>query len=179
MDAKIRSRCVDKLGILANNAARAVRKWIENFRSIVTSIPPRVGSCLLKAGLHGWATDRRIKQRDSPCFLCNRYSDSLNHISRCAVTRRVWNMVLPLLAFDYQELLGFVHRTLDTRTRVSISCVLFLIYEARRAWQFHGRLNHNIEVTSMAVLSHAASLVPFKGPHVRQFVASCEAARAR
>ena len=109
-----------------------------------------------------------------PCFLCNDHVDSLGHISKCAVARKVWQQCLHPLQFSSQELLGFVDRELINRDRVFIACAIFIIFEAYRFWRHHDRHSHNHDACTRTILLHAAgALHGARNTYVKQFVARC------
>ena len=172
-------------------ALAVLRSWgsWQMMRSEQSDIGSAISVQPLHAFHHGWAhVCSKLASMDGlridafnngiPRAIFAIVTRTLSTTCRCAVTRKVWRSVLPALAFDQHELLGFVSRTLDSRTRVFICCILFLVYEARRAWQYHGRHNHNMDIAHRAVLLHAASLQPRKGAHIRQFIQTCEFARS-
>ena len=76
-------------------ARGAVDNWIRSVKVMGGMLLPRVTVSVIKAGLHGWATNHRCGRESRRCILCNRYNDTLDHMSSCSVTRELWRRVLP------------------------------------------------------------------------------------
>ena len=98
-------------------------------------------------------------------------------MSKCAISRKVWNLCLHPLQYSDQEMLGFVDRDLNNRNRVFLACSLFLVFEAYRFWRHHGRHMHNHDASARTVLLHAAgALHGARSSEVKQYIAQCTSA---
>ena len=115
--------------------------FIKNMREICKHVPPRVSTCMLRCGLHGWHTEHRFG-RSSPCFLCNEGDDSVLHISNCRVVRAVHNAMMPGVPFDKWLWLGHVRMFLTEEQRVTLAYCTFGAHECRRYHAHHGRHTH-------------------------------------
>ena len=81
LEEVLRQRGEKQLGLPPQRSRTLARKWVGNFKRVVRHVPPRVATCLLRAGLHGWFTSHRFGEGSICCFLCNQYHDSLSHIA--------------------------------------------------------------------------------------------------
>ena len=108
LEALVRSRGVAHLQLPPQRARILTTRFVQNFRHVARTLPPRAAAVLIRSGLHGWFTKHRFGAGGDCCFLCNRYVDSLDHISRCSVTRKVWAAVMGTVSFDPHALLGFL-----------------------------------------------------------------------
>ena len=164
------------------NRSRALtRKWVRNFKMVSRVVAPRVSICLLRAGLHGWFTTYRFGERNTPCRLCHMQIDSLDHMSDCQVSRKLWRTVLPTIGFDKHALLGFVDQEHSVTIRVYIACILFVIHEFHRYLKFHEQPRRlNVDECVRAMLLHATGCFhDARNKHVKDFVQICVRANAR
>ena len=136
---------------------------------------PRVTTAMIKAGLHGWATNHRCGKESRRCILCNNYNDTLSHISRCSVTRELWRLLLPTLQFDNHAVLGFVFYQWTNDEIGHVALTTFGIYEFYRYWS-HLPYRHTYSTTQCArAIAHFATvgLAGSRGSVTSSFIRKC------
>ena len=150
-----------------DNAIRAER-WKQNYKLVIKHIPPRMGAALLRAGLHGWATEHRCGRR-AQCRLCRNNQDSLWHTINCTAVRNIWRKALPTTTFDGLDLLGFIDRSHTLQQRILLCTILHGLYEFIRFWS-HQPHHHPYSSTTLpsAILHFAiAGAADCRSHHMR------------
>ena len=159
---------------LAYRSRLMAEKWITTMRTIAEVAPPTVAAVTLRAGLHGWSTAHRCGNPTRRCIICNREgsNDSLDHISRCIVTRRLWDKLMPGKIFCNHALLGF-NAFLWTREDIAhCAMTLYGVYEFYRFWgHTHVRHSYNVASCVRAIIHFATTdLSGGRGSVVRNFM---------
>ena len=100
----------------------------------------RVTTVTLRSGLHGWHTSHRYGGNEK-FYLCNREGnpDSMDHISRCSITRKVWEWLMPGKAFCNYALMGFNAFQWSEEELANCAMIPYGIHEFHRHWKNKSR----------------------------------------